>query len=144
MGPEEIRKGYTDFTDEGYDTDWLDAITRTSFSHNHNLSVRGGTQKTTYSADVTYRDDQGVILNTYSKDLTLNMNLTHWFLDDMLKVSVNLLKGEHTNSANNATYQYRQAIIHNPTEPIKDVDGNWYENFGRSEYANPVAMNKER
>lgn len=143
MGPEEIRKGYTDFTDEGYDTDWLDAITRTSFSHNHNLSVRGGTQKTTYSADVTYRDDQGVILNTYSKDLTLNMNLTHWFLDDMLKVSVNLLKGEHTNSANNATYQYRQAIIHNPTEPIKDVDGNWYENFGRSEYANPVAMNKE-
>ncbi|WP_280750938.1 MULTISPECIES: TonB-dependent receptor [unclassified Parabacteroides] len=144
MGPEEIRQGYTDFTDMGYDTDWLDAVTRTSFSHNHNVNIHGGTEKTTYSADVTYRDDQGVILNTYSEDLTINMNLSHWFFNDMLKVSFNLLKGQHTNSANNATYVYRQAIIHNPTEPIKDADGNWYENFGRSEYVNPLALINER
>lgn len=144
MGPEEIRQGYTDFQDVGYDTDWLDAVTRTAFSHNHNLAISGGTEKTTYSGNVTYRDDQGVILNTYSRDFTLNMSLSHWFLNDMLRVNLNLLKGLHRNSANNATYTYRQAIIHNPTEPIKDGDGNWYENFGRSEYVNPLAMINER
>lgn len=144
MGPEEIRQGYTDFTDMGYDTDWMDAITRTSFSHNHNISLHGGSSKTTYSADITYRDNEGVIINTYSKDFTANVNLSHWFMNDMLKVSFNLMKGLHENSANNAYYMYRQALIHNPTEPIKDVDGNWYENFARSEYVNPLALSKEQ
>ena len=143
MGPSDIRFGKTDFEDAGYDTDWLDAITRSALSHNTNLNLYGGTEKTTYSADVTYRDDQGVIINTYSKDLTANLNLSHWFMNDMLKVSFNLMKGLHWNSANNATYMYRQAIIHNPTEPLADEDGKWYENFARSEYANPLALSKE-
>lgn len=63
MDGSDIRAGKTDFKDKGYDTDWLDAVTRTAFTHNHNLAIRGGNNTTTYSADFTYRNQQGVFIN---------------------------------------------------------------------------------
>ena len=75
-GPEDIRLGKTNFVDKGYDTDWLDAVTRTALTHNHNINVRGGTQKTTYSADFTYRNEDGVIMDTYSRDMKANLDVS--------------------------------------------------------------------
>ena len=149
MEPEEIRQGLTDFTDKGYDTDWLDAITRTAFTHNHNFNISGGSGKTTYSADFTYRKEEGVIIDTYNEEMKMSFDVSHWMLDDMLKVSLNIVKGLHENSATNANDNgasniYRQAIIHNPTEPIWNEDGTYYENFQVNYYYNPVSMIKER
>ncbi|MGE4586951.1 MAG: TonB-dependent receptor [Mangrovibacterium sp.] len=149
MGPEEIRQGLTDFTDKGYDTDWLDAISRTAFTHNHNFNIAGGSEKTTFSADFTYRKEEGVIIETYNEEMKMSFDVSHWMLDDMLKVNLNIVKGLHENSATNAnddgaTNIYRQAIIRNPTEPVWDTDGNYYENFQVSYYYNPVGMIKER
>ncbi len=39
---------------ETVNTDWLDLLTRNSFSHSHNLSVSGGTQRVTYNASFGY------------------------------------------------------------------------------------------
>jgi len=149
MGPEEIRQGMTNFTDKGYDTDWLDAITHTALTHNHNFDITGGTDKTTYSADFTYRNEEGVIIDTYNNEMKMNFDISHWMLNDMLKVNFNLVKGLHKNSATNANNNgesniYRQAIIHNPTEPIWNTDGSYFENFQVNYYYNPVGMIKER
>ncbi|MCI1682351.1 MAG: TonB-dependent receptor [Bacteroides sp.] len=149
MGPEEIRQGLTSFTDKGYDTDWLDAITRTAFTHNHNFNITGGSDKTTYSADFNYRKEEGVIIDTYNEEIKMSFDLSHWMLNDMLKVNFNMVKGLHKNSATNASNDgesniYRQAIIRNPTEPIWDKDGSYYENFQVNYYYNPVGMIKER
>lgn len=149
MSAEEVRQGMTDFTDKGYDTDWLDAVTRTAFTHNHNFNIRGGSQKTTYSADFTYRKEEGVIMDTYNEEMKMNFDVSHWMLNDMLKVQFNIVKGLHENSATNAnddgaTNIYRQAIIHNPTEPIWNDDGTYYENFQINYYYNPVGMIRER
>lgn len=148
-GPEDIRLGKTNFVDKGYDTDWLDAITRTAMTHNHNINIRGGTDKTTYSADFTFRNEDGVIMDTYSRDMKANLDLSHWMFNDMLKIQLNVVKGLHKNSATNASNAdasniYRQAIIHNPTEPIWNDDGTYFENFQVNYYYNPVGMIKER
>ena len=148
-GPEDIRLGKTNFVDKGYDTDWLDAVTRTAMTHNHNVNVRGGTDKTTYSADFSYRNEDGVIMDTYSRDMKVNLDVSHWMFNDMLKIQMNIVKGVHKNSATNASNSdasniYRQAIIHNPTEPIWNEDGSYYENFQVNYYYNPVGMIKER
>lgn len=45
MTAEDVRAGKTNFTDQGYDTDWLDAISRTGFTQNHNINITGGTEK---------------------------------------------------------------------------------------------------
>jgi TonB-dependent starch-binding outer membrane protein SusC len=149
MGASEIRQGLTNFTDKGYDTNWLDAITRTALTHNHNFNIRGGSDKTTYSADFTYRKQEGVIIDTYNDEMKMNFDVSHWMLNDMLKVQFNMVKGLHKNSATNANNDgesniYRQAIIRNPTESIYNQDGSYSENFQVYFYYNPVGMIKER
>lgn len=145
MDGADIREGKTDFSDKGYDTDWLDAITRTAFSHNHNVLIHGGNKTTTYSADFTYRKDEGVFLDTYNENMKASFDLSHWMLNDMVKIQVNLLKTWHENGPIDAAGQmlYRQAIIRNPTEPIYNADGSYCENFGVNYYYNPLGIIKE-
>lgn len=149
MTAEDVRAGKTNFTDKGYDTDWLDAISRTGFTHNHNFNISGGTKQTTYSADFTYRKEDGVIMNTYAEDIRMRFDVSHWMLNDMLKVNLNMVKKWHKNSATNATATdqsniYRQAIARNPTAPIYNEDGSYNEDFGVNYYYNPVGMLEER
>ena len=149
MDAADVRAGLTNFTDKGYDTDWLDAISRTGFTHNHNFNITGGTAKTTYSADFTYRKEDGVIMNTYAEDMRMRFDVSHWMLNDMLKVNLNMVKKWHKNSATNATTTdqsniYRQAIARNPTAPIYNEDGSYNEDFGVNYYYNPVGMLEER
>ena len=147
MDGSDIRKGLTNFTDKGYDTDWLDAVTRTAFTHNHNISVAGGNKTTSYNADFTYRNQQGVFLKTYSDDMRFNAGLSHYMMNDIVKLQFNVMKKIHKNGpidvANSAIGVYRQAIMRNPTEPIYNADGTYYENMSINYYMNPVALLNE-
>src|SRR5574344_810065 len=124
MDGTDVRNALTEFNDKGYDTDWLDAVTRTAFTHNHNVIISGGNKDTSYSADFTYRNQQGVFINTFSDEMRFNGALSHWFLNDMLKVSFNIMKRWHKNGPVDAasTQVYRQAIMRNPTKSEKTIE----------------------
>lgn len=145
MSGSDVRNGLTSFNDKGYDTDWLDAVTRTAFTHNHNFIISGGNKNTSYSADFTYRNQQGVFIKTYNDEMRFNGSLSHWMFNNMLKVSFNIVKDWHKNGPVDAAGQmvYRQAIMRNPTEPIYDDSGDYYENFAINYYYNPVGIMKE-
>jgi TonB-linked SusC/RagA family outer membrane protein len=145
MDGSDIRAGKTNYTDRGYDTDWLDAVSRNALTHNHNVSINGGNKTTSYTADFTYRDQQGVFIHTYGKEMHFNGGLSHWMFNDMLKLQFNVLKRWHENGPVDAAGQmvYRQALMRNPTEPIYAEDGDYYENFGINYYYNPVGILKE-
>lgn len=140
-GAEEIRQGLTNYVDKGYDTDWLDA-----FTHNHNFNISGGSKNTTYSADFTYRKEEGVLLETYNEEMRMRFDVSHWMLNDMLKVNFNMVKTFHKNGPIDAAGLgiYRQAIMRNPTEPIWNEDGTFYENFAVNYYYNPVGIIREQ
>lgn len=79
----------------------------------------------------------------------MRFDVSHWMLNDMLKVNLNMVKKWHKNSATNATATdqsniYRQAIARNPTAPIYNEDGSYNEDFGVNYYYNPVGMLEER
>ncbi|MBP9983312.1 MAG: SusC/RagA family TonB-linked outer membrane protein, partial [Prevotella sp.] len=145
MDGTDVRNGLTEFNDKGYDTDWLDAVTRTAFTHNHNVMISGGDKSTSYNADFTYRDQQGVFIKTYSNEMRFNGGLSHWFMNDMMKISFNIMKRWHENGPVDAatTEIYRQAIMRNPTEPIYNQDGSYSENMAINYYMNPVALLNE-
>ena len=146
MDGSDIRAGKTNYTDRGYDTDWLDAVSRTALTHNHNVNISGGNKSTSYNADFTFRDQQGVFINTYGKEMRFNGGLSHWMFNDILKLQFNILKRWHENGPVDAAGQmvYRQALMRNPTEPIYGEDGDYYENFGINYYYNPVGILKEK
>jgi TonB-linked SusC/RagA family outer membrane protein len=149
MGPSDIRAGLTAFGDDGWDTDWLAAVTQNGFTGNHSLSIDGGTETLTYSANATYRYEQGTIKKTDKEEIRLQLNIAQKLLNDKVTVAFNLMTGMHTNTNSNATNGdqtniYRQALIHNPTSPIYNEDGTYFEEFTRYLYFNPVSMINER
>ncbi|MBN1416992.1 MAG: SusC/RagA family TonB-linked outer membrane protein [Bacteroidales bacterium] len=138
-----IAAGDTSLEDLGYSTDWLGEITRIPISHMHNLSVSGGTENTNYIGTVNYTNTQGIFLHSEIEKITARLDVTHSMFKNKLSVNVGLLtriSGYNDIDANGA---YRQALIHNPTEPVKNPDGTWFERPGKFQYENPVALLEE-
>jgi TonB-linked SusC/RagA family outer membrane protein len=148
MGPRDIRYGKTAFKDLGWDTDWLSAVSQLGYTQDHSLSISGGSQKSAYSANVSYRNERGTIRKTNNEELRMQLDLSHWMFDDKLKLNFNMIKGLHKNDVTNASDGgvaniYRQSVIHNPTAPIYiegDPGQGYYEDFTVFQYYNPVAM----
>jgi TonB-linked SusC/RagA family outer membrane protein len=59
-------------------TNWFDAITRSTVRQDYNLSVSGGSPKSTYYISAGYLSDQGVLIGSNNKkgSLTANLNNT--------------------------------------------------------------------
>ena len=62
--------------------DWIDAITRTGYYQDYNLSFSGGNGKTRYYASVGYLNQEGVAINSGMKRYSARLNLEtsyKWF-----------------------------------------------------------------
>lgn len=130
--------------DHGGNTDWLDQITRTPVSHVHNLSFQGGNAATNYIANINYTSQQGIMKKSDNETFQGRIQVTHRMFDDKLQLKFGILgKQNQYESTNNAGswngFTYRQAMLHNPTDPVKNEDGSWYENVNKFEYENPLA-----
>lgn len=130
--------------DMGYNTNWIDEILRTGVSHVHNLMFKGGTAKTNYVVNMNYRNLQGIFHKSDKEEFQGRAEVNHSMFDDKLNIKLQLLANKTgytstTDGGSYDTYSWRQAMIHNPTEPIKNADGTWYENTGIFNYDNPMA-----
>jgi len=125
-------------------TDWLKEITRTPFTHVHNLTFQGGTATTNYIATANYNSSEGIMLKSANETFQGRIQVNHSMFDNKLQFKLGLSsKTNKFPSTSNAGsfngYTYRQAILHNPTDPVMNADGSWYENLSKFEYENPVS-----
>lgn len=129
----------------GYNTDWIDAVTRTAVSHGVNASISGGAKETDYFLSVSYDNNESYIINNDMQRLSTRFNLNtklakQW--DAGVSVSINRLN----NNAIAAGSIYAAAIKKAPNLPIYDeATGDYYYGYalnskGSSEAYNPVAM----
>jgi TonB-linked SusC/RagA family outer membrane protein len=141
----QIEEGYRPGSwDKGYDTDWLKEVTRTPFSHVHNLSFTGGNQKTNYLLNTNYRDQQGIFKKSDNRNLNIRAKVNHNMFDDKLKASFEVIntQNQYTTTGDGYSfngYTYRQVQIMNPTASVKNEDGSWYEEPGLFNYENPLS-----
>jgi TonB-dependent starch-binding outer membrane protein SusC len=70
----------------GSNTDWYDEILKTGFQQNHNLSLSGGGEKTTYFFSAGYLSDEGIIKTNDFNRLTLRSN-NEYQVNEWLKFS---------------------------------------------------------
>ena len=135
---------YPDY-DYGYDTDWVDEITRTPISHVHNISMSGGTGRSNYVANVNYASRQGIMKRSNFETFRGRIEVTQRMFDDKVRLRFGLLGRSdwRESTVNGGSFRgvaYSQATRRNPTEPVKNEDGTWYENLSKFEYENPVAL----
>ncbi len=133
--------------DFGSNTDWLGEITRNALSHVHNIIFRGGSKNTNLTASLNYKNNQGVFILSDNIKYTGRIDVSHSMFNGKLVADIGTIFSEQTYwtggdgySFNN--YVYRQAIIRNPTEPVRNADGSWYERDVYF-YDNPVGYLKE-
>lgn len=143
LSGDEFREMYPQ-EDHGANTDWIKEITRTPFTHVHNISLKGGNSSTNYIANLNFNNTEGIMLKSNNKSVTGRIEVAHRMFDDKLQLRFGILgKNNQFESTSNAGsfsgYTYRQAILRNPTDPIKNEDGSWYENLSKFEYENPLA-----
>lgn len=103
--------------DKGADTDWQDVLTRTAVTNDHNLILKGGSQKTNYYASFGYLDQQGIIISTGLKRYSGRVNITQKLIDDRLKIDYNLNATVESGENCNASTMVSAMISDNPTYP---------------------------
>jgi TonB-dependent starch-binding outer membrane protein SusC len=124
-------------------TNWQKEIFRTSFSHDHNISMSGATPNMPYRVSIGYTDQNGILKNTNMNRMTGSLGLDPSFLNEALKVNLNL-KGMATNYNFGADGAIGGAVNMDPTHPVKDGSTNYdgyfqWKNYGGSlGTSNPV------
>ncbi|MFA5817704.1 MAG: TonB-dependent receptor [Bacteroidales bacterium] len=102
-------------------TNWQKEIFHTAVSQDHNLSVSGAYKILPYRVSVGYTDQNGIMKNTDMQRVTGSISLDPTFLNNDLKVNINV-KGMSTNNNFGDRGALGSAINMDPTKPV--MDGN--------------------
>jgi len=125
-------------TDLGTTTDWLSEISRQPINQVHNMTFRGGNATTNYLVNVNYNSAQGVFLKSYNEAFIGRADINHSMLDDKLKINIGILNSTKKSNGFNG-FIYRQTLLQNPTAPVKNPDGTWFQELSKFDYENPVS-----
>ncbi|HLR31747.1 MAG TPA: TonB-dependent receptor plug domain-containing protein, partial [Fodinibius sp.] len=130
-----------------YDTDWQEEATRTALSHNHQLSIQSGREKSSFGAFLNYTDRQGIVLNSYLQraniKLTYDADPKEWLT---LGANLTVNKTWENNIEEGGGHQMprRTMIEMPPIFPVKFDNGEWTNSFSTTEdygfeaMANPI------
>lgn len=136
------------FTDFGNDTDWISSTLREPVSQNHSITYSGGDQQTNYSANLSFRDQKGIFVRSDNQDLRSRINLRHSVHEDFIVANLNFnyrVQNFFNGSRGGGSFNnqvWRQAVIRNPTDRVRNDEGGWQERPGFN-YANPLALLNE-
>jgi TonB-linked SusC/RagA family outer membrane protein len=128
-------------------TDWYHALFKPAPMTNHHISVSGGTDKSTYLFSLGYLDQQGVVIETYLKRYSAQIN-TQFKPVENFRIGENLyLSYKENPSFNNQGEFATMADLYKmePIIPLYDIKGNFGGTFAGPELgsdANPVALQR--
>ena len=110
---------------ETANTDWLDILMQDTYSHNHTVSISGGTTNLRYYASMGYMDEKGNIRGEDNKRYSamMNLNLNYNKFNARFSLNGNLQKREYTpEEVGVADYAYNTSR----SVPLYDENGELY------------------
>ncbi len=72
------------------DTDWYKTITRNALIVNHDLSVAGGGQNSTFYLGLNYYNQEGIVMTNFNKRFSARVNSEYKFAKDRITIGENL------------------------------------------------------
>ena len=138
------QRGEEPKNDLGYNTNWQDEVLRTAISHNHNLSINGGGEKTTYMASLNYQQREGVIMGSSMDRLNVRSLVTTKVLKDRLEISAGVNarygKGVGVPMGNEGASVLDAMNYFSPGLPVRNEDGSWSSAITGSKSYNPMSL----
>ena len=87
----------------GLSTNWFDLVTQTGLKQQHNLSLRGGANKTNYFISLNYTDVKGTAVGNQFQRYSIRFNLDQEFTS-WLKFSTSTQLGRYDRSGSSAEF----------------------------------------
>lgn len=91
-------------------TDWMDKIFRNAFYHRHNVAFNVGTEKFSNRLNFSMEDNQGVLVNTFNKSISVRNNTSYKF-NKYLTISEDITWTNNQNHSEDNTSAYTGAIL---------------------------------
>ena len=134
-----------------YDTDWQDVAFQKAFSQNHQLGFTGGNDKGSYGAFLNYRNENGVVRNSWQKRyagrFVFDSQIKSWLrvggtlgYTDQNEKQIDQLGGGGITAM-------RQVLEALPIIPVRYPDGSWASNRdypGMEGGDTPIRVGEER
>ena len=138
------QRGEEPKNDLGYNTNWQDEVLRTAISHNHNLAINGGGERTTYMASLNYQQREGVIMGSSMDRLNVRSLVTTKVLKDRLEISAGVNarygKGVGVPMGNEGASVLDAMNYFSPGLPVRNEDGSWSSAITGSKSYNPMSL----
>lgn len=120
------------------DTRWMDEISRTGVSHNHQIAISGGTDKSRTYFSVGYENTEGMQIETFWRKYSARLNTEYNLINNRLKVGENFEMNYMNYREANET---ELAVINPPIIPVYTENNDWGGSsldVGLDDYRNPV------
>ena len=106
-------------------TDWYGHLFRNAFSHNHHLSLSGGSNKSTYYVAMGFNDDNGMLIRNNYKRYSLNSKVAMTPVD-RLRIEVGYdMSRQASVSPDSYVDAFKYAYFANPYEKAYNDDGTY-------------------
>lgn len=126
-------------------TDWWDELYKTAFNQNYNVSISGGTDKTTYYVSLglfdqgTNRVGANEDYKRWNARINVSTQLTSW-LNVGANISNSYISQKHPTGSANSGVTSMGGMLKNdlsPLMPVRHMNGDY---AGQGSYTNPIAM----
>lgn len=111
----------------GEGTNWQDAIFRTAFQHQHQISAQGGSEKVKYYVSGSFMDQDGTLIGSNFQRYSVRTNLDAQ-LNDWLKLGLNAMYSgtdERLLKADQDEGVINYSLTSMPDIPIYNIDGSF-------------------
>lgn len=124
--------------DYGASTDWYDEITRDyAYDTNQYISIDGTTESGYYGASLNYKSANGLDIASKREEFGGRFNMQQLVLDKHLQVKASI-NARKVNETWGNDGMFDTALSMNPTLPIYNEDGTYYQPSSPTDIRNPV------
>ncbi len=124
--------------DFGASTDWYDALMRDfSYDTNQYVSIDGSTDNGYYNASINYKRATGLDIISAREEYGARAAIQQMFLDKRLQLTFTL-NARHVKEDWGDSGMFDTALSMNPTIPIYDENGDYYQPTSPTGVSNPV------
>ncbi len=130
-------------TDYGANTDWYSEITRPmAYDINQYVNVAASTKGGSCTASITYKNANGLDIVSHRQEYGGRFSMEQKVLKDYLTISAGIV-GRRVDEKWGDNGQFDNALGINPTIPVYNEDGSYYQPTGVTGAVNPVTRLKE-
>lgn len=124
--------------DYGYRTNWYKELLRDfSYDHNQYVAIDGSSKKGSYNASVNYKNSTGLDLVDAREEFGGRAAIEQRAIKDIFQFNVGL-NARRVNEKYGDDGQFDNALSMNPTMPVRNEDGSFYQPTSPTGALNPV------